>query len=215
MVLKLYGFPISPATRLASLILREYNVPYEFHVIDLTKGEHLTDSYAETNPFKEIPYIDDDGFKLYESRAIARYVAKKYASQGPALVPSDVKKYALYEQAASAEAFSYQPYAGLLVLEKYFKTMGGAPVNSAVVDPAEVKFNAKADVYETILSKQKYLAGDEVTLADLFHLPYTEILTRVDTDITKGRPNVARWWNDISSRPAWKAAIAGNITGTA
>ena len=53
-------------------------------------------------------YQDDDGFKLYEARAIARYLVRKYKPES-ALVPSmdDLKKYALFEQAMSVEAFNF------------------------------------------------------------------------------------------------------------
>ena len=49
----------------------------------------------------------------------------------------------------------------------------------------------------------------ELTLADLFHLPYGFMVTqRVGFDIFKNYPNTQRWWNDISSRESWKAVLA-------
>ena len=46
---------------------------------------------------------DDDGFVLYESRAISRYIATKYAAQGTALIPTGLQAVALFEQALSVE----------------------------------------------------------------------------------------------------------------
>jgi len=63
---------------------------------------------------------DDDGFILYESRAIARYVARKYASQGTPLIPTELKAEALFEQAASIET-SYFKHASAAVAEGVFK----------------------------------------------------------------------------------------------
>lgn len=55
---------------------------------------------------------DDDGFVLYESRAICRYLAEKYADQGtPNLIPTELKAKALFEQAASIEYANFNPYA--------------------------------------------------------------------------------------------------------
>ncbi|KAH9922406.1 uncharacterized protein B0H18DRAFT_1120960 [Fomitopsis serialis] len=53
----------------------------------------------------------------------------------------------------------------------------------------------------------RYLAGGEVTLADLFHLPFGNTLGSMGYDLltTSSRPNVSRWWKNISSRPAWQA----------
>lgn len=64
---------------------------------------------------------DDDGFILFESRAIAAYIATKYASQGTALIPTDLKANALYQQALSIEVTSFNDYAEKLVAEKIFK----------------------------------------------------------------------------------------------
>src|SRR5277367_4014067 len=70
------------------------------------------------------PYIytqqDDDSFILYESRAIARYIARKYASQGTPLIPTELKAEALFEQATSIET-SYFEYASSAVSEGVFK----------------------------------------------------------------------------------------------
>jgi glutathione S-transferase len=52
---------------------------------------------------------DDDGFILYETRAIARYIEAKYPNQGTKLIPDDLKAKALFEQAASIEAFNFDP----------------------------------------------------------------------------------------------------------
>jgi hypothetical protein len=65
---------------------------------------------------------DDDGFIVYESRAIARYLIKKYPNQGTTgLIPTDFKEEALFEQAASVEVSHFNSHAGPLVYEKVFK----------------------------------------------------------------------------------------------
>ncbi|EEB90240.1 hypothetical protein MPER_11573, partial [Moniliophthora perniciosa FA553] len=68
----------------------------------------------------------------------------------------------------------------------------------------------KLKAYEVILRKQKYLASDEITLADLFHLPFGTMLSVAGSDImSRQGPNVTRWWNGLTSRPAWKAVAQG------
>ena len=69
---------------------------------------------------------DDDGFILYESRAISRYTARKYASQGTPLIPTELKAEALFEQAASIET-SYFEYASAAVSEGVFKKYAVVP----------------------------------------------------------------------------------------
>lgn len=63
---------------------------------------------------------DDDGFLLFESRAIARYLVAKYGKSST-LVPKGEKEAAIFEQAASVEAFDFGPSAIKVVSEKLFK----------------------------------------------------------------------------------------------
>ena len=63
---------------------------------------------------------DDDGVQLFESRAIARYLINKYGKDS-GLIPSDPKANALFEQAASIEAFNFDQYASGIVFERVFK----------------------------------------------------------------------------------------------
>jgi glutathione S-transferase len=59
---------------------------------------------------------------LYESRAICRYIAAKYADQGtPGLIPTGAKENALFEQAASVEMSNFDPYAGKALVEMFLK----------------------------------------------------------------------------------------------
>jgi len=209
MPIKLYGFGPSHATRRAALIFKEMNVPYELVLVDMLKDEHKAASSLEKQPFGQLPYIDDDGFQLFESRAIGRYIASKYASEGSKLLPdpSDLKKTALFEQAASIELSNFDPYMNALTWEVILKKYAGGATDEAAVANLIQTLNSKLDAYEVILSKSPYLAGDEVTLADLFHLPFGNTLGLMGYDllVSPSRPNVARWWKDISSRPAWQA----------
>lgn len=64
---------------------------------------------------------DDDGFILYESRAICRYLVEKFAEQGTPLYPKDLKERALVEQAASVEFANFHPALLKLAMEAVAK----------------------------------------------------------------------------------------------
>ena len=106
MVLKLYGASGSTCSKRVATILREKEVPYELVGINFAQGEQKTPEYLEKQPFGQVPYIvclfdafrcfgshtcnqDDDGFLLFESRAICRYIEAKYPKQGTSLIPTD------------------------------------------------------------------------------------------------------------------------------
>nr|GAT54952.1 predicted protein [Mycena chlorophos] len=105
--------------------------------------------------------------------------------------------------------------------EKFMNTLhpfGQVPVlavfKKTEVDPAAVaariaEYEIILDGYERILSKTKYLAGDEFTLADLFHVQLTALLKPggylgdMDLMHKERRPKVARWWDELSGRQSW------------
>ncbi|KAF8557083.1 glutathione S-transferase [Imleria badia] len=207
MVVKIYGHAIAPAVKLVVQVCKEKEIPYEVVPVAVYKGEHKTPAFRQFQPFGQVPYIDDDGFILYEYRAICRYLVKKYEGQGtPGLIPNDPKSEALFEQAASIEYANFYPFALGLVTEKIIKKHRGLPADEARVDEYLKTLEAKLDAYNDILGKQAYLAGETLTLADLFHLPYAAIvIEELRCDVLKGRPNVARWWETISARPTWQA----------
>ncbi|KAJ7486622.1 thioredoxin-like protein [Mycena latifolia] len=210
MVLKLFGSPLSTCTRRVAVVLVEKKVAFEFVNVDFAKGEHKSPAFMKHQPFGQVPYIDDDDFILYESRAICRYIADKYASQGTPLVPTDTKGKGLFEQAASIEYSNFDPFASKAVAEIIFKPMRGMTSDKATFDTLVEGLSGKLDGYEVILAKQKYIAGNEVTLADLFHLPYGTMLEKAGCNLmtTKG-PNVTRWFNEICARPSWVAVKDG------
>lgn len=124
MVLKLYGSSKSTCTRRVAVVLKEKNVPYEFVPVDIASGAHKSAEFLAKQPFGQVPYIEeDDGFRLFESRAIGRYIALRYAGQGNAVMPNpaDARAYALFEQAASIELSNFDPFASQIAFERVFK----------------------------------------------------------------------------------------------
>ncbi|KAJ7088767.1 glutathione S-transferase [Mycena belliarum] len=213
MVLKFYSVPYAAAgCGLVAMVLVEKQIPFELVVVDMSKGDHKTPEYIAKHPFGQVPMIDDDGFIVYESRAICRYLAEKYADQGTPLIPTSIPAKAMFEQAASIELATFFPLVLKIAMESVYKARRNLPIDEAVLAQAKTDLAAKLDVYEVILGTQKYLGGNEFTLADLFHLAYTPSLIKEGHNVMADRgPNVTRWWNDISSRPSWVKLQAEGI----
>jgi len=205
---KLYGYPTT-CTRRVAVIAKEHNIPYEYVQIDLMKAEHKQAGYLEHHPFGQVPYIVlDDGFELYESRAIGRYLAT--LGSGPELVPTEPKAHAKFELAESIEYGQFDPIAVAIAEERVYKQYRGQVTNEERLKELIAKLENKLDGVDKVLSKQKYLAGDEITLADLFFLPYGGLVfDQLEYGGLEHRPNVQRWWKEISSRPAWQAVKDG------
>lgn len=74
MVLKVYGSAMATSRVLVTLLEKE--LPYEFVLIDIAKGDQKSEEYKKLQPFGKVPALDDDGFLMFESRAICKYLAK-------------------------------------------------------------------------------------------------------------------------------------------
>ncbi|KAF7349023.1 hypothetical protein MVEN_01423600 [Mycena venus] len=210
-ILKLYGSEKAACVRRVATVLYELKVPFELVEIDVMNGGHKTPEYLEKQPFGQVPYIEDNGFILYESRAICRYIAAKYPASG--LIPSEPKANALFEQAASVELSNFDPSASKAGLE-ILKIELDWPYEQAVIDEQLPVLDKKLEAYNAILGKQRYVAGDTLTLADLFHLPYGPFVALGENDVMTRRPNVARWYSELISRPSWLAYVNGVKTTT-
>jgi glutathione S-transferase len=141
-----------------------------------------------------------------ESRAINRYIATKYKSAGPDLAPTPSAKLEVWLE---VESHHFYPAVSPLVFQLLIKPMlGGAP-DAAVVDKHAEELAKVLDVYEAHLARNKYLAGDEFTLADLNHMPYLLYLAKTPkADLVAARPHVKAWWEGIASRPAFQKTVA-------
>ncbi|KAJ7654852.1 thioredoxin-like protein [Mycena rosella] len=195
-ILKLYGGKHATCTQRVATLLHELKVPFELVEVDLMAGEHKSPAYLAKQPFGQIPTScaeEEDGFVVYETRAICRYIAAKYPASG--LIPSESKANAIFEQAACAELTNFDPSANKLVFETVLKPMF---------------YGTKADA-----AVNRYIAGDSLTLADLFYIPYAPLLAAGGIDIMTQKPNIARWYKELVARPSWLANAGGVTTTTA
>ncbi|KAB8221480.1 glutathione S-transferase [Aspergillus novoparasiticus] len=215
MVLKLYGFPLSTCTRRVRTVLAEKGVEAEFHSVDLAKGEQKSESYLnDLHPFGKVPVLQDTetGVQIFESRAINQYLSSKYAGQGTTLSPpeSDLKAWALYQQALSIEQSYFDPLVSQIAFEKVFKVRKGlGETDEARVQVLFSQLTPVLEGYERVLSKHKYLAGDQVTLADLAHLPYGVFVEQFGfADLLPKYPHVQKWWEELKARESWKKVTA-------
>ncbi|PRP87316.1 Glutathione transferase III(b) [Planoprotostelium fungivorum] len=199
--LKIKGLAISPAARRVFMVAEELGVEYELQAVDLTKGEHKLDDYVEKyQPFGQIPVLIDGDFQLFESRAIARYIANVHGPEGNTILPTDVKKRATVEQWISAEQ-SHFDCVSKIVGQLYFAPMFGGQPDQTIVEEADVKFKDRMTIFDRHLSSHSYFAGEEFTLADVCFMPFTDYLlkTKEYADVLASYPHFKAWWGRCSS----------------
>ncbi|KAE8021903.1 hypothetical protein FH972_007752 [Carpinus fangiana] len=203
MVVKVYGTVRSACVQRVLACLLEKGVDFDVVHVDLEAGEQKRPEFL---PFGQVPAIEDGHLKLYESRAIIKYYAAKYADHGPNLLGSSLEERALVDQWLEVEAHNFNELVYTLVLQLVILPRMGEPGDLALAHSCEQKLEKVLDVYEQRLSKSSYLAGETFSLADLSHLPGIRYLmneAKMGHLVTQ-RKNVNAWWEDISNRPAWK-----------
>jgi glutathione S-transferase len=200
-MLKIFGHPMSTCTRKVLMTLHEDGTPYDFTTVDFAKGEHKQPAYLAHQPFGQLPALDDDGFSLYESRAMARYLDEKASGK---LVPSDPKARALMEEWISIETSNFTPHAMKFIYHHTFHR----PQESAVLEAAGTGLEKTLTIMEQRLAKSPFLAGDEFTLADICFMPYIEYAMGTPVKETFAKfPHVSKWWTQVSERPAWRKTV--------
>jgi glutathione S-transferase len=199
-MIKLFGNPLSTCTRKVLTTLHETNTPYEMTVIDFTKGEHKQPAHMARQPFGQVPAIDDDGFAMYESRAMARYIDAK---AGGKLTPTDLKHRAKMDQWMSVEVEDFTPSAMKFVYEHIFKRPQGAEV----IATATQKLETATEILDKNLAGKTFMVGDQFTLADVTFMPYVEYAMNTPAkDVFGKHANFMAWWGRVRERPSWMKA---------
>ncbi|KFK37760.1 hypothetical protein AALP_AA3G026300 [Arabis alpina] len=208
MVVKVYGYVHASCPQRVLLCFLEKEIEFELIHVDLDTLEHKKPDHLLRQPFGQVPAIEDGDFKLYESRAILRYYSNKYTDQGTDLLGKTLEQRAIVDQWMETETNYFNALALPIVVNLVLKPKFGKPCDFTFVEEQKVKLEKIMDVYENQLARNRYLAGDEFTLADLTHMPMMNIMNIIGlSSMVTTRPNLNRWWNDISARPAWKKLI--------
>ncbi|KAL0272169.1 UNVERIFIED_CONTAM: hypothetical protein PYX00_005248 [Menopon gallinae] len=172
MTLKIYVNFLSQPARALAIFLRQNKIPHTTKIVDLMSGEHMTKEYIQNvHQFGKVPAIDDDGFKMIESIAILRYLARKYN------VPDHWYPKDLQKQARVDEFLEWQHIGARAPLAMYFRTLflvpmvTGKPADEAKVLSWKKKMETALDEIENVwLKRSQYLGGDQISIADIIGL---------------------------------------------
>jgi glutathione S-transferase len=200
--MKLYGFPPSPNTWQVRAVANNLNVPLEFEVVDLTKGGSRTPDFLAINPTGRTPTLVDGDFKLWETLAIMQYIAGKKPN---ALWPNDTKIRADITRWQSWTLAHWTRDACVpLLFERFVKQFlnMGQPDQAAIAKGFEA-YGKEAAMLNTHLTKQQYLVGNTLTIADfaaaspLFYAKQAELPLQP-------YPQIRGWFDRVSALPCWR-----------
>jgi glutathione S-transferase len=197
-----YGDIKATCTQRVLILLEELNLKYELKLVDLSKGEQRGEEFMQLQPFGKVPVVEYDERVLFESRSILRYIAKNNNDIEDLLGDVDTDIW------LEVESQNYNPHVSKIVNEKLFKKWKGEKSNQEVVQSEVKMLESVLDVYEKRLSQTTFIGGDQFSIADISHIPYTNYMLRCGyKELYKSRPNVYRWVKQIIKRPSVKSLI--------
>jgi glutathione S-transferase len=200
-----HSIPGSPFGRSVLATLEEKRAPYR--LAPLAPGSLKTPEYLALHPFGRVPVLEHDGFRLYETQAILRYLDRVLPQ--PALTPSDVQRAARMDQAMNVnDWYLFHGVGNVIIFQRIIapQLMGAAPDEEAI-KAAMPKAHAVFDELARLLGEQPYFAGETVSLADLLLAPAVEFFTMIPEWTALGTPHakLVAWMKRMQARPSMMA----------
>jgi glutathione S-transferase len=201
-MLKIWGRISSINVCKAVFAIQELGLKYERYDVGGKFGGLDTPDYVAMNPNSKIPTIDDDGFILWESNTIIRYLAARHGAG--TLWPTDARERADSDRWMDWQCTEFNP----ALTPAFWGLIRTAPEqrNLQAIADAAAKTGRMAQVLDKVLAKQQYLAGDRFTMGDVavgcavdrwFMLP----MERPDV------PHLLQWRERVAARPAAQGVL--------
>jgi glutathione S-transferase len=199
----LYGFPYSHNTRKVLATAAALAIPIDLKIVDIVAKKSFEPAYLALNPTGLTPTLVDGDFVLWESNAIAQYLASHVS--GNALWPEDRRRQADISRWQCWQLMHWGIGLDILLFERMVKRLEGL----GGPDPAELArgeslFHATARVLDAHLEGRQTVVGDAITLAD-YTLGANLHYQPVCPFPLAPYPNIRRWKAHIDSDPAWNA----------
>jgi len=191
-----YYMPGSAGCRTVIMVAKALGLELNKKLVNTMEGDQMKPEFLKLNPQHTIPTLVDNGFSIWESRAIAVYLVEKYGKDD-SLFPKDPQKRALINQ---------RLYFDMGTLHDSFMKYYYPFIRTGQLGAAEnfKKVEAAFEFLNIFLKGQDYVAGEQFTVADIAILSSVSTFKVVEFDISK-YPNVARWYaNAKKVTPGWE-----------
>jgi glutathione S-transferase len=223
-MMKLWGRPSSGRTQKVLWTLAEIGIDFEFILAsaEMGRGGHVskgnkpfgvvdTPEYRAKNPNGRVPTIEDDGFVLWESNSIVRYLAMQYAPD--LLYGSDIRTFASASRWLDWENNELLPPQHDMAM--HVIRLAADQRDPLVLQKACKKFERALQIADDQLARTRFITSDRFTYGDIalglrVHRWHVLGLAR------EVPPHIARWYAEIKARPAfnkWTADPAHHLEG--
>jgi glutathione S-transferase len=202
-MLKVWGRKTSVNVQKVMWAVAELGLPHERIDAGGPFGKTDTPEYGVLNPNRLVPVLDDNGFVLWESAAIVRYLAEAYGRG--TLAPEGRQAFARADQ--WMEWASTSLYGDLIATcFVQLVRVTAADRNTTAVAAAAKRVNDRLAILDKVLADRHFIIGDQLTIADI---GVGTLMYRFwNLDIERGRlPHVEAWYQRLTDRKAYQEHV--------
>lgn len=209
MTVVLHGYQYSVYLRIVRLALAEKGVAYERVEVNPFAAE-VPAAYLAMHPFRRVPVLEHDGFVLYETGAITRYIDESLP--GPRLQPEAPRERARLAQIISVvDSYAYWPMVRQVFSHAVFRPRAGEPVVAEEIARGLDGSTRALGALEALAAGGDVLVGTRLSLADLHLAPVMAYFTQAPQarGALAAHPKLSAWWKAMQRRPSLSATDPG------
>lgn len=210
-----HSIPGSPYGRAVLATLLEKNASFGLAAVAPTTTKRQP--YLSLHPFGRVPVLEHDGFRLYETQAILRYLDRVLPT--PALTPADPKAAARMDQIMGiCDWYLHQGVNNVIGFQRIVRPrVLGLPCDEAAVAEAMPRAHVVFAELSRLLGGSPYLAGAEVSLADVLVASHVEFIAQTPewAPLTAERPNLPAWLSRVITRRSFEATTWERVAAMA
>lgn len=190
-----------------TIMLEECGLDYNVIPVDIGAGDQFKPEFLKISPNNRMPAIVDhdpidagSAISIFESGAILEYLAEKTGK----FLPKDTRARFMVLQWVHWQMANLGPMMGNA---NHFRNYA----KNIADDPSQLEYAVKrfvgevdrlAGVMDAQLLANRYLAGDDYTIADIISWPWASLIGRIDEQMWETFPNLKRWVDEVGERPA-------------
>lgn len=210
-----HSVPGSPFGRAVLATLIEKGAAFTFATVG--PGGPRGEAHLQRHPFGRVPVLEHQGFLLYETQAILRYLDRVLPE--PALTPADPRTAARMDQLMNiSDWYLFQGALGVIGFQRIVgPRMLGLPTDEAAIAAAMPNAHKAFAEISRLAGDQPYLTGAQLTLADLMIAPNFAFVADLPEwgALTEGRANLVTWLARMNARKSMTATTVEQVAALA
>lgn len=199
-MIKLYGFAPSFPVNRVRLCLNAMELEYKFEITNPLAGECQTEEFLKLSPAGKVPAIDDDGFALFESNVIMKYLCRKHKSD---FYPGDITAQANVDKWVDFTTIHLGNGIAKVLFNKVVAGMIDADIDEQSLKDGYAFIERFLSVIDKQLGTSTFLASNSMTIADFCLLGTIDPAEVLEIDMAQ-YPHVDAWRNKLMQESFYK-----------